>query len=178
MRVAVQHAESGGGTAVSQGLQLPTDLYSPDQLGAIIIELRGVVGELRDGNLRARGRQLPPEVAQTSVLLTGVMHNAGVSAHDVGAAENLLAQLQALRPKLPVAHLTLADLPSRALKRRLTEWFRSQIHPNMLVTFAVRADIGGGIIVQGGSRLYDFSFRQHVMQNRQRIGELFADVRE
>jgi F0F1-type ATP synthase delta subunit len=69
-------------------------------------------------------------------------------------------------------HLTLGAPATRTLKRQLTVWFRSQIHPDSLLTFAARSDIGGGLILRAGSRVYDFSFRSKILENKSRIMEL------
>lgn len=162
-------------------LQLPSDLYSPDQLTAIIMELRGLISEERDARVRVakNGVVVPPAaIGRTSALLLGVLHNAGITKSDPTALESLLARLETLRAKSPVAHITLADLPNRMLKRTLTEWFRQNIDPHVMLTFSVRADIGGGAIVQAGSHMYDFSFRKHIMGNRAKIGEIFDRVRK
>ncbi len=71
----------------------------------------------------------------------------------------------------------LAPKPAtRTLKRQLTVWFRAEIHPYALLTFALRSDLCGGIVVQTGSNLYDFSFREPLINNRRRIAELAANV--
>jgi F0F1-type ATP synthase delta subunit len=46
-----------------------------------------------------------------------------------------------------------------------------------LLTFATRADIGGGMIIQAGSHVYDYSFRQQILSHKSRIAEIFNSVR-
>ena len=163
-----------GGSSV----RLPVDLYSPEQLGAIIIELRSYIAGLRDANVRAKTAHTEAAApGHTSALLMGAMHGANVKAADMSALEKLLKELEGIRDKAPAVHLMMAALPNRELKRKLTEWFRGQIHPYTLLTFATRADIGGGMIIQAGSHVYDYSFRQQILGNKQRIAEIFNSVR-
>lgn len=160
-------------------VHLPTDLYSPEQLSAVVIELRTYIGALRDARVRAKATK--SEVAapgHTSALLLGVFRGAGVQTTDLEASEKLLKELEAIRDKAPAVHLMMAALPNRDLKRKFTDWFRTSIHPYTLLTFATRADIGGGIIVQAGSHVYDYSFRQQILTNRHRISEIYARVRQ
>jgi hypothetical protein len=157
-------------------LRLPVDLYSADQLSAVIIELRNYISTLHDVTVRAKAGKNDDEALHASALLLGVFHGAEVNSDDLAACEKLLKDLEAVRSKAPTAHLTLPALPNRTLKRQLTVWFRTQINPYTLLTFAMRGDIGGGIIVQTGSRVYDFSLREQLFGNRQRISEIFDRV--
>lgn len=158
-------------------LRLPVDVYSADQLGAVILELRDYTANQHDRAAQAKSARGPGDAAHMSAQLLGVLHSAGVSADDRPNTEALIKELETLRTKAPIVHLTLPALPGRTLKRQLTVWFRAEINPVTLLTFTMRSDIGGGIIVQAGSRLYDFSFRQVLLDNKARIGEIFASVR-
>lgn len=159
-------------------VHLPLDLYSPEQLSAVIIELRSHIAAVRDATIRARATHEPdPSPIHTSALLMGVLRTAAVASTDQPALEKLLKQLETIRDRAPAIHLTLAALPNRDLKRKLTEWFRTQIHPYAFLTFATRADIGGGVIIQAGSRIYNYSFREQILSHRQRISEIYHSVR-
>jgi F0F1-type ATP synthase delta subunit len=74
--------------------------------------------------------------------------------------------------------MMLAALPNRAMKRMIVEWFRREVHPQLLLTFSARGDIGGGFILRAGSKQYDFSFRGKILSNKQRIVEIFDSVRQ
>jgi hypothetical protein len=158
-------------------ISLPVDMYSTDQLSAVMLELRDYCNVLRDTSARKKITHAAEEVPHVSALLLGVLHGAGIRAGNYDDAEGLLKELESLRSKAVVAHVTLAALPTRTLKRQLTVWFRAEIHPSAFLTFVMRSDIGGGIIVQMGSRLYDFSFREVLLNNKARIGEIFSSVR-
>lgn len=155
-------------------LPLPPDLYSPDQLTAVMMELRSHITTLRE--LRAHSRAADSTEFSPSALLLGTLHAAAVPQTDRSKAEALLKELTSLRAEAPIVHLTLAGLPPRTLKRQLTEWLRTNIHPHLLMTFAARSDIGGGLILTAGSHIYDFSFRRELLENKHRIAEIFNHV--
>lgn len=159
-------------------VRLPVDLYSIDQLSAVMLELHDYLATLQQGAMRAKitessGR---PETPHASALLLGLFHGSNVVPGDHHAAENLLQNLEIIRTKATVAHITLPALPNRLLKRQLTVWFRKEIHLYTFLTFTTRSDIGGGIIVHIGSHIYDFSFRQVLLGNKHRITEIFNNV--
>lgn len=158
-------------------IRLPLDLYSPEQLSAVIIELRSYISALRDTAVRAKAIDATPGTPHASALLLGTMHESATSQTDAIAAEKLLKQLEAIRDKAPTAHVMMAALPNRDLKRKLTEWFRTEIHTFALLTFATRTDIGGGFILQAGSHVYNYSFREQILSHKSRISEIYHSVR-
>lgn len=159
-------------------VHLPLDLYSPEQLSAIIIELRSHISSIRDAAARARAvHDDTPAPLHTSALLMAAMREVDVKPTDEPAAEKLLKQLEAIRDRAPAVHLMMAGLPNRDLKRKLTEWFRTEIHPYTMLTFATRADIGGGVIIQAGSHIYNYSFREQILSHKHRISEIYNSVR-
>lgn len=161
-------------------LKLPLDLYSPDQLGILLVEANEHLSAIRDASVRAKTAGRVVEIANphTSALMTGILQSNDFKANDPQSYVVLSKGFTIVRDKAPVAHLTLAALPNRTLKRQLVEWFRQNVNPYMLLTFAVRTDIGGGVVVRVGSRIYDFSFRQQILGNKHRISEIYANVRQ
>jgi len=158
--------------------QLPSDVYSPNQLGIIIWELGNLVSQLRDASTRAAvTKQEQATDVHASALLLSVLHASGVSTKDHQTLEQLQREIELIRDKAPSAHMMLAALPNRAMKRMMVEWFRSEIHPQFLLTFAARGDIGGGFILRTGSKQYDLSFRGRILGNKQRLVEIFDSVR-
>jgi hypothetical protein len=157
-------------------LHLPVDLYSGDQLSAVILELRTYIDTLRDEAARIKMGHTSSEPPHVSALLLGVFHGSGLRTGNRAAAEKLVSALEAVRKAAPAIRIMLPALPTRTLKRQLTVWFRAEIHPYALLTFSMRSDLCGGVVVQAGSHIYDFSFREPLINNRQRIAELAANV--
>ncbi|MGH7196851.1 MAG: hypothetical protein ACREGJ_03770 [Candidatus Saccharimonadales bacterium] len=136
------------------------------------MELRSYVGGLRDVAVRAKVKpEATTEQPFASEFLKSFLETASAE-NDRGSLENLVDELEQKLEKSPVVHLTFAVLPNRAVKRQLTLWFRTEIHPDCLLTFVARSDIGGGAILQAGSHMYDFSFKRQILDNKARISEL------
>lgn len=157
-------------------MKLPVDIYSPDQLSALILEVGGYSGRLRDAAVRAKtgsGQVSLPEVPD---LLAQLLEESGIKPNDTTAIDGLRKELEEKLKKSPVVHLMLAAHPTAAIKRQFTTWFRTEINPEILLTFAVRSDIGGGLILQAGSHVYDFSFKRRLLANKKRIAEIAASV--
>lgn len=154
-------------------IDLPIDLYSPDQLSLIMLELYKHIGALRDGQARSKVTKKIANTPPVSALLLDVLKEAKVSIDDLPAAEQLLPNLELIRSKTPVVHVMLAALPHEDLRQQITKWFRASVHPQLLLTFGARHDIGGGMILQAGSHQYDFSFRHQLLDNKIKISQIF-----
>lgn len=161
-------------------LRLPAEVYSPDHIGIALWELGSLVSYLQNSDTRAKvsSSQVQPGEPQISAFLTNVLTTTGIAPNDLSSLEQLQEQLQIVRDKAPVAHMMLSALPNQSMKRELVEWFREQIHAQCLVTFAMRRDIGGGFVLRIGSKQYDFSYRQRLLDDRHRLTEIFDGVRQ
>lgn len=159
-------------------LRLPSDVYSADQLSIVLWELGTITSQVRDARTRAKVTKQEGRLdIHASALLLSVLKEAGVSLQDHTALETLYSEVKAIRDQAPTVHMMLAALPNRSMKRLIVEWFRRELHPQLLLTFAARGDIGGGFILRAGSNQYDFSFKGRLLANKQRLVELFDDVR-
>jgi hypothetical protein len=153
-------------------VRLPVDIYSPDQLSSLLLELHHYISDIRSHALRAKAKGEASEPVEISPHLAALVRGSGADEKDITQLEALYKTLSEVLKTAPVMHLTLAAMPGRTLKRQLTVWFRTQIHPNSMLTFTTRSDMGGGIMLHAGSHFYDYSFRARVLANSKRIGEL------
>lgn len=146
---------------------LPLDTYSPDQLSTLVLELQDLSSAVRDAT--ARKDTAHP---QLSADLANLLNENNVADNDAAAIEELTKAAAQALDKAPTVHILLAAMPGRAQKRQFVTWFREQINPLTLMTFAARSDLGGGAIIQAGSHLYDLSFRRGIIDNKAKLTEL------
>lgn len=160
-------------------VNLPADIYSPDHIGVVLWELGHLIDHQRNASTRAKVvSDSPADVPHLSALLVGVLKSSKVDTNDLAALEQLQKGLRLIRDKAPVAHIVLSASPTKVLKRELVGWFRAQLHAQCLVTFAMRSDIGGGFVLRIGSKQYDFSYRQRLLEDKHRLTEIFDGVRQ
>lgn len=148
-------------------VQLPLDTYSPDQLSELILELQDAAGQARDNTVRGQADASPQ-----SPNLVALLDANKIAPTDADALETLSKDIAAILDKAPTVHILLSSMPNRPVKRQFALWFRTQIHPLTLITFAARGDLGGGAIIQTGSHLYDMSFRRSIIDNKARLTEI------
>lgn len=151
---------------MNKAAPLPNELYSPDLINLAIIELDRYASKVRDAETR---KEIPPQPPSGLARVFATMAVSPSSPEDL---DMLKSQLKNFLEKSQVVNIILSSIPSTSVKYQLTTWFRQQINPNLLINFSARADIGGGIIVQIGSRIYDFSFKSSLIANKAKIAEL------
>lgn len=160
-------------------LKLPVDVYSPDQLAIVLWELGAMIATQQNAATRQKISKEPTAAHEQhiSAFLLSVLDAQGIDKTDLVALNTLQTELTMMRDRAPVAHMILPALPNRTLKRKLVDWFRTEIDPSILMTFAVRSDIGGGFVLRVGSKHRDFTFRRQLLDNKHRIAEIYDGVR-
>ncbi len=150
-------------------LTLPVDTYSPDQLSELVLELQDLAAAVRDSNARSDATVEPPVMSQSLIEL---LEANKTDTNNLASIETLTKETAATLDSAPTVHILLSAMPGRPMRRQFATWFREQIHPHILMTFAARSDLGGGTIVQAGSHLYDLSFRRSIIDNKKRLTEI------
>lgn len=156
-------------------MTLPDTIYSPDQVSAAILELNTYQAALHDAMVRSQGGQ-NISLPEPGGLLSDLFSALNIRPDNGSMIEAVTKDLSQILTKSPVVHITLAAAPTHAIKKQLTAWFRTEINPSLLITFAVRSDLGGGIVLRAGSKVYDFSFKRQLLANKQRIAEIAQSV--
>ena len=154
-------------------IELPDEIHSLNQLSEVAYEIERLLGRLQDTAVRQQVVQgAPLETASARVRLEKLASLNAINTSISADLEQLLEGLKVLRDKAPQVKLTVAGWPDTLVQERLVEWFRRQISPNVLIKFVVRSDICGGVIVQTENRRLDLSYRELLINNRNRISEL------
>lgn len=161
-------------------LRLDDSISSPQDMRALILEIRDYARWYSHAAIKKRVQvrragndapQLSP--AATALLRDWNSHNP-LSRSSLDA---LLKELERATATAPQLTITLAGPPAGQVKKSLVAWCRDNIAPNVLVTFQFNATILGGMVVRCGSRIFDWSFRRQILDNRQHFPEVLRHVR-
>lgn len=90
--------------------------------------------------------------------------------------DSLIKELDRYTHTADVITFTLAAPPTASVKASLVKWSRTNIAPDILVSFQFNATILGGIVVRYGSRVFDWSFRRQILANRSSFAEVLRHV--
>lgn len=152
---------------------LVPQVQTPEQLSSVLIELREYLNKVHDHAVRSKitgaKSEAMPTLSPAAKKLLEANTAAGISQASI---KTLLAELEETRITAPRMRIMLPAWPDSSIREKLITHVRTHIHPLVMLSFAVRADIGGGFILQAGSRRFDFSFHEQLLTNKHKISEL------
>ncbi len=158
--------------------KLPKIIQSSDQLQLSIDEIEGYAKQLIRADQQhgsgAKRSATQTELTDSSRALLSTLPETEQS--DPLAIESLANDLRQLLHSAPVVHLTTSGLAPAGLKADITQWFRVNISPFVLIAFHVNPDIAGGMVVRTMSQVYDFSFRTQLLVQSSKIVKVLESV--
>jgi F0F1-type ATP synthase delta subunit len=138
---------------------LPPSIISTVDLGNIARELETVDGFFAQAEARNAGESLTPP--KTSRTLENLAKDYNLNLLDEKDRAKLAKFLEDLRTNAPVIHISFAAEPSAAFLKKIIEWFRLNIHPQVLVRVGLQPSMAAGCIVRTPNKYFDFSMRRH-----------------
>lgn len=159
-------------------LELQNNISSRQDLKAIIIEIKSYAQWYSQVTVKMKfdknASYEQPSVSEAAYeLITSWSKEKPLNQKNL---DELIAELEDYAATAPAITITLAAPPPRSLKKTLTDWCRQNIDPNMLVDFKFNATMLGGMVVQHGSHVYDWSFRRQILDKRYNFAEVLKSV--
>ena len=161
-------------------LKLPAEVSSLQDLKAAIMELRGYGRQASHTEIKkrvhAKAKHSQPAVelsAATSALLREWSKTEPLTASSI---THLIEQLEDYAADAKTVTITLAAPATSGLKKKLVAWCRETIGHDVLVSFQFNSNLLGGIVVRYGSRIFDWSFRRQILENRLKFPEVLRRV--
>lgn len=90
--------------------------------------------------------------------------------------DQLVKELNSKTKSAPTMTITLAAPATSDVKKALVAWARENINPDVLITFRFNSTLLGGMVVRSGSRIFDWSFRRAILNERQKFREIISRV--
>jgi len=159
-------------------LKLDNSISSPQDLKAMVLEVKTYAKWYNSSSIKLRVNGSTPENQpvlsnQTVALIKSWAADKPLTQDRL---DELLEELSEFEKSCPLITVTLAAMPSGELKHKMVDWCRAQIAPNVLVDFRFNSTLLGGMVVKYGSRIYDWSFRRQIIDNRQLFPEVLRRV--
>lgn len=145
-------------------LTLPLTVVSLIDLGRLQRELQAVEVFLSQAAAREPGK---------SLALPRTTHNLEATAH--ANKLNLLVKedrqkmtefLQMVREKAPHVQISFASDPSAAFLQKIVSWFRTTIHPLVILQVGLQPTIAAGCILRTNNKYFDLSLRKFFKSQR------------
>ena len=157
-----------------QQFVLPDSVVGPVDAGRLDREAEELDEYLRSYAIRKTGvaMQLP----KTTVSLDELAETNHLNLLQAADRRRLVFFLHGLSEKAPVLHLSFAADPSPAFTAKIVHWLRQNIHPFVLMQVGLQPSIAAGCTVRTTNKYFDFSLRQHLLQNRQMLINALAKL--
>lgn len=159
-------------------LKIPDTVASVQDLTGLTLEIREYTKWSNHEAIKKKAgatKKSDPPVVSTgaSQLLRDWSAKKTLDAHSL---DELIVTLSDYAESSPSVTFTLAAPASGDVKTMLVAWSRTNIAPNVLVNFKFNATLLGGLVVQYGSRVFDWSFRRQLLAERARFPEVLRRV--
>lgn len=138
---------------------LPDNVVTVGDLARAKIELESLADFLVQSRVRKPGQAIT--MPRVSTRLEAISQAARLKLTSPSDIETLQKELSDLKKSAPQVHISFSAEPSDAFLTKLIQWFRANIHPQILLTIGLQPSIAAGFILRTPSRVYDSSLRKH-----------------
>lgn len=158
--------------------KLPSTVSSMQDLNSLILEVHDYARWLAHEEIKQRVSGSRSSHAPLTSPATEEVLARWVAAHPLSRSslDILIKTLENHKATAPTLTLTLAAPPTGGMKATLVSWCRDTIAPDVLVTFSFNGTILGGMVIRYGSRVFDWSFRRQILDNRSKFPEVLRRV--
>jgi hypothetical protein len=153
--------------------KFPPSIYTPDQVQFGIDELRTYAEVLVKQNRLKKREGLPVLSSGTQDLLATL---PATKRQDAAAVEEFSTALEKLLTQAPVVNISLAAAASHTVHEEIVAWLRQNISAGVLVAFHVNPDIAGGMVVRTTNKVFDFSWRNLLLDHPERLVKAIESV--
>lgn len=159
-------------------MNLPSSVSSLQELNVLGLELREYSKWFAHNAIKERvhaknGTQ-PPTLSPGASDLIRTASAGKLLSQTI--LDKLIKDLETLKKTAPSATITLAAPVNKETKQSLVTACRAHIENNLLVTFKFNSTLCGGMVIQYGSRVFDWSFRRQILENRAHFTEILKSV--
>lgn len=158
--------------------KIPPSISSLSELSNLMIEIKKYSSWYSSHSIMQmvskKSQISPPKLSTEAVAL--IKEYSGGKPLNKTILSNLIDDLEKNKKNNEIVTITLAAPVTNEIKNNLVNWFRDNINPTILVNFQFSATILGGMVVRYKSRIYDWSFRKKILDNRLNFPEILTNV--
>lgn len=159
-------------------LKLPDTIASPQDVTSLYFEIKDYAKWFMHESIKlesnikkvAKSPELSPSAKE--LLQDWSLKNS----LNRSSLEELTNTLEKYPNTAPVISIVLASPVTNEVKLKLVGWCRANLANNTLVNFSFNNSLLGGMVVRVGSRIYDWSFRRQILDNRLNFVEVLKNV--
>jgi hypothetical protein len=159
-------------------LKLSEDIISPEDLKQVITEIRDYSKWMSKNTIKIKVTKKKagdePELSDAAADLIKQWKDGKDLSPKI--LDKLIEELQDYLAKMKTIRVTFAALPTNKTKQQFTKWFRDNLSDEVLIDFRFNSTLLGGMVVNCGSHIYDWSFRRQLLENKDKFSEVVHRV--
>lgn len=152
-------------------LKLPIILASKQDITHVHRELRVFLDLVMQSIMR---HDNPVQYPAISATLRALAVENQVDLRSEEACKQLLLQLEAIKANALSVHISFPVDPPAEVTQKLVAWLRKEVDPRIVIQVGLQPTIAAGIVLRTPNRQFDFSLRQHLYRNRNKLKEVLA----
>ncbi|MFO0882396.1 MAG: hypothetical protein U0491_03015 [Candidatus Saccharimonadales bacterium] len=152
-------------------LKLPLLIASRQDITHVHRELRVFSDMVAQSIMRHESPIKYPAIS-SSLRALAVENQVDLRSEEACAA--LLAELEKFKKDAPSVHISFPADPPPEVVQRIIEWLRKEIDPRIVINVGLQPTIAAGIVLRTPNHQFDFSLRQHLYRNREKLKEALA----
>lgn len=139
---------------------LPPSVVSKIDVSRLVRECEQIDNELTSAGVRAKVGTAQQSAPVVSEQLTEFLQlNKLAFDADGRKRSELIKQLQLLKDKVPVIHMTFAVTADRESLQQLAQWLRSSVHPQAVISVGLQPALVAGVYLRTPNHVHDMSLR-------------------
>jgi hypothetical protein len=146
-------------------LILPVSVVGPVDVGRLLREVEALDNFLKQAAIREPGT--PVKLPKTGKILDEIIAVNKLNVLLEGERKRLYDFLKEVRAHAPLVHMSFAADPSPLFMQKLVTWFRSEIHPLVLIQLGLQPNIGAGAVMRTTNKYFDLSLKRHFEKQRE-----------
>lgn len=152
---------------------LPSTLISRGDVGKCLREVEAINDYFHQEGLRGRKDQPLPTLSRT---LESLATANGLNLIHADDREEVRSFLTRQKAKAPVVFMSFPSEASDDFVAKLLDWFRSEVHPYILLNVGLRPELAAGCTLRTTNKFYDFSFRKRFEKSKQKLVEALINL--
>jgi len=149
-------------------LKLPVSVMTKQDLHRLIREVEALDNYILQNSIRGQQSAALPRLTAT---LETLIRDNELDIMNNKARTTLGEILTGLLRTAPVIHMSFAIEPSSFMTQKIVSWFRSEVHPALMLHTGIQPTIAAGCVMRTSNKYFDFSLRQHLQASQNMLME-------
>jgi F0F1-type ATP synthase delta subunit len=157
-----------------RNFRLPLYVYSSVQLKKLLRSAKEADDFMMQANIRKPGSHM--QLPKGSLMLDKLSDDNNLSLLKPEDRQFLISALTMLDNKAPVIHISFASNPNDKFLIEIVKWFRSSVHPYILLQVGLQPSMAGGFTLRTRNKYLDLSLRRHFANKQNMLVKLIDEV--